>query len=68
MEYLSTAQVAERLGISRTRVLVLIYQGRLPALKVGRDWMILSKDLEEFAKQPRLEGWRRGRARKPPIV
>jgi excisionase family DNA binding protein len=44
---LTTAQVAARLGISRRRVLALIQSGRLPAQKVGRDWLIDPKDLSK---------------------
>ena len=44
--YLSSIQVANSLGISRQRVLALIQAGRLPAQKVGRDWLISPRDLE----------------------
>lgn len=42
---LTTKQVAERLNISRNRVLDLIAAGRLPAVKLGRDWTIRPADL-----------------------
>lgn len=64
MEYLTTEQAAKRLGVSRIRVLVFISEGRLKAEKAGRAWLILPNDLEEFSKQPRPEGWQKGRARK----
>jgi excisionase family DNA binding protein len=37
---LSSQEAAQRLGISPRRVLALIHAGRLPAVKVGRDWLI----------------------------
>jgi excisionase family DNA binding protein len=43
---LTTVEAAEILGISRVRVFQLIQSERLPAEKVGRDWIIKEKDLE----------------------
>lgn len=48
-EYISTSQAATLLGISRSRVLKLIKDERLPAQKVGRDWIIDPDDLEKVA-------------------
>lgn len=46
MKLLTTAQVAERLGVHRTRVNVLIKEGRLPAQRFGRAYLVLEKDLQ----------------------
>ena len=46
MKLLTTAQVAERLGVHRTRVNVLIKEGRLPAQRFGRAFLVLEKDLQ----------------------
>ncbi len=46
MELLTTKQVAERLGISIARVHQLINEGRLPAEKIGRDYLIKDDDLK----------------------
>lgn len=46
MEYLTTTEAAERLGVHLSRVHVLISEGRLPAKKFGRSYMILESDLE----------------------
>jgi excisionase family DNA binding protein len=46
MEYLTTKQAAERLGITPRRVQALIEAGRLPSEKFGRDYMIREKDLK----------------------
>ena len=43
---LTTAQAATILQISRSRILKLIEAGRLPAKKLGRDWLIRLDDLE----------------------
>lgn len=45
MALLNTRAAAERLGISPRRVAALITAGRLPAQKVGRDWVIDAADL-----------------------
>lgn len=42
---LSTAEVAEQLGVTRQRVLELITDDRLPALKVGRAYVIRAGDV-----------------------
>lgn len=46
MEFLTTKQVAEILGITPRRVQALITAGRLPATKFGRDYMIKEGDLK----------------------
>jgi excisionase family DNA binding protein len=46
MEFLTTKQAAERLGITPRRVQALIEAGRLPASKFGRDYMIKEDDLK----------------------
>lgn len=42
---LSTAEAAEQLGVTRQRVLELITDKRLPALKVGRAYVIRAGDV-----------------------
>lgn len=46
MKFLTTLEVAEKLGVTRRRVLALIEAGRLPATKFGRDYMIRKEDLK----------------------
>lgn len=46
MKLLTTAEVAQRLGVHRTRVNVLIKEGRLPAQQFGRAYLINEKDLK----------------------
>jgi excisionase family DNA binding protein len=52
----TTIEAAKRLGITRVRIGVLIRAGRLPAVKVGRDWVLDEKDIASFAKQDRTPG------------
>jgi excisionase family DNA binding protein len=40
MELLTTRDAAEKLGVSVLRVQQLIWDGRLPAQKMGRDYFI----------------------------
>jgi excisionase family DNA binding protein len=49
---LTTEQVAERLGITPRRVRALITAGRLKAKKIGRDYLIDSRDLAKFTPLP----------------
>lgn len=52
MEYLTTAEAAERLGLSVRHVQTLIEQGRLPAKKFGHAWQIKRRDVEAFTRRP----------------
>lgn len=46
MAHLTTRQAAEKLGISIPRIHQLITEGRLPAEKIGRDYLIQEDDLK----------------------
>lgn len=45
MEILTTEEAARKLNVSAIRVRQLIREGRLPARKVGRDYIVEEKDL-----------------------
>lgn len=49
---LTTAEVAEKLGIGIRQVQTLIKQNRLPATKRGRDWFIKDEDLKLVEHRP----------------
>ena len=49
---LTVKQAASELGISVPRVHQLIQEERLPAEKLGRDWIIESSDLEKVKDRP----------------
>jgi excisionase family DNA binding protein len=46
MKIIGTTEAARRLGVSTTRVRVLIESGRLKATKVGSAWLIDPKALD----------------------
>lgn len=58
--FLTTNQVAALLGVSPRRVAKMCQDGVIPAVKIGRDWMISEDDLNNFEKRgpgrPRGEG------------
>ncbi len=51
MGLISSAEAAERLGIHITRVQVLIREGRLPAQKIGRTYVVNEEDLKLVAER-----------------
>lgn len=52
MKLLSTNEAAEQLKISPIRIRQLIREGRLPAQKVGRDYVIAESDLKLVEDRP----------------
>jgi excisionase family DNA binding protein len=62
MKLLTTPEAAERLGITVARVQQLIWKGRLPAQKIGRDYVISEDDLKLVAER---KPGRPGKASKP---
>ncbi|MFO7687201.1 MAG: helix-turn-helix domain-containing protein [Desulfobacterales bacterium] len=42
---ITSKEASEELGVSVRRVLALINAGKLPAKKLGRDWVIRKSDL-----------------------
>jgi|WetSurMetagenome_2_1015567.scaffolds.fasta_scaffold164750_4 excisionase family DNA binding protein len=59
---LTTREAAAILHVSRSRVLKLIATGRLPAMKVGRDWFLTPQAVAAYESHP--NGRRGGRPRK----
>lgn len=55
-EYVSTAQAAKTLGVTRARVHVFIAEKRLTAVMFGRIWMVERASLDSFKKVPRASG------------
>lgn len=49
MKLLTTSEVAERLGVTMKRVQAMIRDERLPAEKMGRDYVIREEDLKLVA-------------------
>lgn len=50
---MTTAEVAERLGIAEGTVRVQIAKGKLRARKVGRDWNITPAEVERYRRESR---------------
>ena len=46
-DLITSKEASEELGVSVRRVLALIKAGRLPAQKLGRDWIIKLDDLDK---------------------
>ena len=51
---ISTAEAAEILGVTPSRVRQLIIEGRLGATKIGRDQLLDKEEVENFALKPRM--------------
>lgn len=62
---ITTADAAQRLGVSDRRVRQLIRSGLLPAVRLGRDWLIEPAALAQVAGRPK-RGWPKGRPRRVP--
>ena len=66
MNVLTTEQAAKRLGVTPSRVRVLIRRGRLPAQKFGRALLIIESDLKlvtdrKPGRPPQPENKKKGR-------
>jgi excisionase family DNA binding protein len=51
-DVITTTAAAERLGVTRRRVLQYIAEGRIRAHKMGRDYMVELASVEEFRPRP----------------
>jgi excisionase family DNA binding protein len=54
--FLTISETAKRLGLSLAMVRRYCLNGKLPARKIGRDWIILERDVDLFAASPRHSG------------
>jgi excisionase family DNA binding protein len=55
-QLLSTVQAAEALGLSLGRVQQFIWSGRLPAMLVGKNYVLREEDVRAFKRRPRKVG------------
>jgi excisionase family DNA binding protein len=62
---LSAEEAAERLSISPQQVRLLIRQGKLPAEKFGRDWVIKAGDVRQLKERPKTGRPRGAKDTKP---
>ncbi len=51
-EFINTTQAAERLGVTIRAVQKMIESERLPAFRVGRDYIINASSLNAITRQP----------------
>lgn len=63
LDPITTPQAAAIIGVSRPRVHQLIVRGELPAVKIGRSWLVERAAAESFVRKP--VGNRTGRPRTP---
>ena len=60
MNFLTSEQAGNIIGITGRRVRSLINEGRLPVIKHGHVWLIAEKDLEKVAvRKPGRPPWRK---------
>jgi excisionase family DNA binding protein len=52
----TTKEAAEKLGLSPDHVKLLARTGKIEAMKMGRDWMILSLDYKRQRKPKKQKG------------
>ena len=50
---LTTSAAAKRLGVNASRVRQFVLQGRIKAIKVGRDLFIATEELDRFEVEDR---------------
>lgn len=61
---LTVPEVAREKGVSRTAVLIAVSEGRIPAVRAGRIWLIRRADADAYA--PRAYRRRPARTRRVP--
>lgn len=55
-DYLTTPEAAERSGLTRTYLALLLRRGTLEGFRHGRDWFVYLDSLEAFLAMPRKPG------------
>lgn len=53
---MTTQEVASLLGVNEQRVRWLVAHGRIPAQKIGRDWLFERAAVEEYNRQRKPAG------------
>ncbi len=54
--YITTPEAAERSGLSKAYLTLLLRKGILEGFQLSRDWLIYSDSLEQFLATPRKSG------------
>jgi excisionase family DNA binding protein len=55
-DHLTTPEAAERSGLSRPSLALLLRRGTLEGVRHGRDWFVSTDSLEAFLATPRKAG------------
>ncbi len=55
-QLISLQEAAKRFGLSKTYLRTIARNGRLRAIKVGRDWLTTPKDVQEYLKSRQEKG------------
>lgn len=50
-QFLTIAEVAARVRVSKMTVYRLVHNGELPAVRVGRSFRVLEKDVDEYIRK-----------------
>lgn len=50
--YLTTAEAATVIGVDQSQVCRYINEEKLPAIRVGRSWLIKKQDASKFERPP----------------
>ncbi len=50
---LTIPEAAERLGLSRSQVYIIMRRGELPSVRIGRSRRVAARDLERFVERLR---------------
>jgi len=65
MNFLTTQQTADALGLDRRTILKYIQRGLIEASKFGRDWQIDSTEIERYQAERRKPGRPRNNSARP---
>ena len=54
--YIPTPEAAERSGLSKAYITLLLRKGTLEGFQLSRDWLVYTDSLERFLTTPRKSG------------
>jgi excisionase family DNA binding protein len=60
MHFLTVAEVAEAMRVSKMTVYRLVHAGTLPAVQVGRSFRIPEQAVQEYLRHSYVQGYRAG--------
>ena len=55
-QFITTPEAAERSGLSKAYLTLLLRKGTLEGFQLSRDWLIYTDSLEKFLETPRKSG------------